>query len=137
MADLACVIPYRLTERGVELLLVTSRKKHNWIFPKGNVKGADTPRATAEKEAWEEAGVSGFLSEKRIGQYVRISRGERKIIAVYLMQVNKIEKNWPEKKTRDRKWTPLEEAAKLLENEPLLNLLPKVSEVVSRVAVAA
>lgn len=137
MADLACAIPYRLTENGPELLLVTSRKKRDWIFPKGNVDGADTPRVTAEKEAWEEAGVSGILSEKRVGQYVRPRGGERKIIAVYLMQVDKTEKDWPEKSIRNRKWVPLERAAKYLEREPLLNLLPKVADVLTREAVAA
>lgn len=137
MADLVCVIPYRLTDKGIELLLVTSRKRRDWIFPKGNVKGGITPRAAAEKEAWEEAGVRGHLSEKRVGQYVRASGGEKKLIVVYLMQVARIEQNWPEKRSRDRKWTPLEEAERLLEREPLLDLLPRVSEVLSREAVAA
>jgi len=137
MADLACAIPYRLTEKGVELLLVTSRKKRDWIFPKGNVEGEDSPRLAAEKEAWEEAGVSGILSEKRVGQYVRSRGGERKIIAVYLMQVEKTEKVWPEKSIRDRKWIPLDRAAKYLEREPLINLLPRVSEVLSRTAAVA
>ena len=41
------------------ILLVTSKDKEKWIFPKGSVKKKETPEQAAEREAKEESGVEG------------------------------------------------------------------------------
>ena len=58
----SAVIPYRLREGRVEILLITSRKGKRWVVPKGILEPELTPAESAAKEAREEAGVSGRIS---------------------------------------------------------------------------
>ena len=55
-------LPYRLKDdASVEVLLVTTRQTKRWIIPKGwPIKGL-TPAEAAAREAYEEAGVQGFV----------------------------------------------------------------------------
>ena len=53
----SAVIPYRISKKGLEILLITSLKKKNWIVPKGYIEFNLTPFESAKKEAYEEAGV--------------------------------------------------------------------------------
>ena len=63
-------LPYRVTKtRGIEYLLVTSRETGRWIIPKGWPIEGMKPAKTAAREAYEEAGVRGTVSDKAIGNY--------------------------------------------------------------------
>lgn len=63
-------LPWRTTEDGqVEILLITSRETGRWIIPKGwPIKGL-SPEASAPREAFEEAGVTGTPIEAELGHY--------------------------------------------------------------------
>ncbi len=50
------VIPYRIIEGKVEILLITTRKRQGWVIPKGGLCKGMSPHDSAAKEAWEEAG---------------------------------------------------------------------------------
>jgi 8-oxo-dGTP pyrophosphatase MutT (NUDIX family) len=50
-------LPYRMRDDDVEILLITTRKKHRWSVPKGWPIKHSTPQTTAKIEAYEEAGV--------------------------------------------------------------------------------
>jgi phosphohistidine phosphatase len=58
----SAVIAYRRRPRGVEVLLITSRKGTRWVLPKGVVEPGLSPATSAAKEALEEAGVRGTVN---------------------------------------------------------------------------
>jgi len=47
-----------------EVVLVTNRKGHSWILPKGNREKKRSDRLQAKREAFEEAGLEGSLHYK-------------------------------------------------------------------------
>jgi len=75
-------MPYRFDgEAGVEVLLVTSRETGRWIIPKGwPIKGfKPSDYETAAREAYEEAGVRGLVSERSLGHYLYEKRMEDRV----------------------------------------------------------
>src|SRR5690554_2758136 len=71
-------IPVRFTPEGqLEIMLITSRQTRRWIVPKGwPMKGLEG-HDTAAREAFEEAGVNGSISDRPIGSYVYAKRLKR------------------------------------------------------------
>lgn len=51
------IIPLRLHRNGWEVFLVQHQAGH-WAFPKGHVEEGETPLQTAERELYEETGLS-------------------------------------------------------------------------------
>ena len=64
---------YRMGKRGIEFLLVQSRGGR-WIFPKGGVECGLTQAQSAAVEAFEEAGVHGWMEEIPFTHYFRNPR---------------------------------------------------------------
>jgi 8-oxo-dGTP pyrophosphatase MutT (NUDIX family) len=64
-------LPYRMRDDDVEILLITTRKKHRWSVPKGWPIKHSTPQTTAKIEAYEEAGVRGDIGSKQIGRFTK------------------------------------------------------------------
>src|SRR5206468_3568604 len=55
-------IVFRGNDRGISILLVTSKKEDgHWIFPKGHIEPGESPEVAALRETSEEAGVDGEL----------------------------------------------------------------------------
>ena len=103
----AAAIPYRRNEKnGLEILLVTSRRKGRWVFPKGKIKRVMKPHLAAAQEAFEEAGVLGLIDSQAIGVYrqQKLSEGAEQVIAIraFPLLVNTQLQHWPEKGTRQR-----------------------------------
>jgi 8-oxo-dGTP pyrophosphatase MutT (NUDIX family) len=73
-------LPYRMRDDDVEILLITTRKKHRWSVPKGWPIKHSTPQTTAKIEAYEEAGVRGDIGSKQIGRFTK--RRRRKLQSV-------------------------------------------------------
>ena len=104
-------LPYRLMDDGsVEFLLVTSRRTKRWIIPKGwPIKGLG-PAATAEREAFEEAGVLGKISRRSVGsfQYLKqLKDGSRSVtcnVLVFPLRVDRELTAWPEADQRELCW---------------------------------
>lgn len=59
--EVAVAIPFRTnTSTGLkEICLVTSRKRQEWVLPKGGVEKGETSRIASVREMWEE-GESGY-----------------------------------------------------------------------------
>jgi 8-oxo-dGTP pyrophosphatase MutT (NUDIX family) len=142
-------LPYRLgDDASVEVLLVTSRGTKRWIIPKGwPIKGLKPPKAAA-REAYEEAGVRGRIAGRALGHYIYEKRLEDSVTAVpcqvevFPLSVKRQSKDWPEAKQRTTQWFPAAEAAALVENNQLHNLIlelgtPKVSRVKKQHSTAA
>jgi 8-oxo-dGTP pyrophosphatase MutT (NUDIX family) len=126
-------LPYRLDdEASVEVLLVTSRETKRWIIPKGwPIKGLKPPKAAA-REAYEEAGVRGHIAGRALGHYIYEKRLEDRVVAVlcqvevFPLLVKRQSKDWPESKQRTTRWFPAAEAAALVENDQLHNLIQEL-----------
>ncbi|WP_180275742.1 NUDIX hydrolase [Sphingobium sp. IP1] len=114
----AVAIPYRRTPDGLEILFVTSRKKKQWILPKGGVPRGMLPHNAAAREAMQEAGVLGaaqpepvadILVKKRSGQDMP---GAVRFIFFRIAVTTELA-YWPEDYFRERKWVSLERALKI------------------------
>jgi 8-oxo-dGTP pyrophosphatase MutT (NUDIX family) len=121
--DQASVVPYRLTDDGIEICLITTMKG-KWGLPKGIVDAGDTVTDTALKETWEEAGLRGELEGPPLGQFEDFKWGRPLNITAYLMRVTKVEEKWPEMTVRRRDWVSVKAARKRLaesKHRPMLD----------------
>ncbi len=74
----------------------------------------------ARREAFEEAGIEGKMGRQSIGSFVYDKRKKSgKVVTVevtvYAMEVTRLLDEWPEKGQRKRRWFPVAEAAKLVQ----------------------
>ena len=70
-------LPWRPSSRGIEIMLVTSRGTGRWVLPKGWPEKAETLSQAAEREAGEEAGITGGIARQPIGSSNTMSRRKR------------------------------------------------------------
>lgn len=124
----SAVVPYRLNENEIEVLLVTSIKKKKWILPKGYVEYSLTPFESAKKEAFEEAGITGSNETEEIGEFINGKNENKKLVRVYLMKVIEQMDDYPEKNLRKRKWFKLDEAINTVDSEGIKGILIKLKE---------
>lgn len=125
------VIPYRVVDQGIEVLLITSRGSGSWIVPKGVIEPELTAVDSACKEACEEAGVHGVPAPNPLGSYPHAKLDGTCEVTVYLLRVDSLADKWPECHVRRREWMPLEKAAAMVENPGLRELIQR-----ARVAIA-
>jgi len=119
----SAVIPYRLRDGRVEVALVTSRGGKRWIIPKGFVDDAESNRKAAEREAFEEAGLRGDVSQRRVGVYTYRKWGGVCVVHVFTMLVVETAERWPEDSLRSRRWFSLDSAARRLGDDHLRDML--------------
>ena len=130
----AGVIAYRIRRGEVQALFVTSRDAGRWIIPKGNVKPGSSPSKAAAQEAFEEAGVKGtIVSSTPLGVYTyakKLGSGEARsaTVEVFLLQVKKQVKKWPEKGERKLAWVSAKKAVELVEEPGVVPLLRGLTE---------
>jgi 8-oxo-dGTP pyrophosphatase MutT (NUDIX family) len=113
----------------IRILLVTTRGRGDWVIPKGWPIRGLTAAATAEREAFEEAGVIGsIVGDTPVGSYrYEKRRPARKLItcevSVFLLAVKRQLRKWPEKSQRDTRWFAPEDAAKVVTTAGLADVL--------------
>lgn len=120
------VIPYRRSERGVEVLLITSSYTRRWQFPKGMLEPGLSPRESAEQEAMEEAGALGIAHEEPLTRYTYRKQGVLPCtVTLFAMPVQKLlpDAEWEEVRFRERRWASLDEAAALISNKDIRRCL--------------
>ena len=109
---------YRVKKGKVRVLLITSRGSKRWIVPKGWPMEGKTPAASAAREAWEEAGVTGTAIDRCLGVYSYVKPISKSaapvIVMVYPVHVLQKHADWPDKGQRKRKWRSPQKAAKRL-----------------------
>lgn len=116
------VIPFRKNSGHLELLVISTRKKKKWIFPKGIIEQGLSPQKSAEKEALEEAGIKGDILPNSFGTYEVEKWGGICMISVYALNVKNTLDKW-EEDFRDRKWINADDVGKYLNNKDLLNIV--------------
>lgn len=102
-------LPWRPTENGVEVMLITSRDTGRWVLPKGWPEAGEMRWQAALREAGEEAGLIGTMSDQEIGRYIygkslKSGLEQRCEVHVFPLRVEKVESKWPEKGQRVRRW---------------------------------
>lgn len=119
---------YRIRRGKVQVLLITSRGSKRWIVPKGWPMNGRTPAASALREAWEEAGVTGKVSDTCLGAYtygkdIGQSDDLPCIAMLYPVAVTSLAKKYPESGQRRRRWVSRKKAARLVAEPELGRLL--------------
>jgi 8-oxo-dGTP pyrophosphatase MutT (NUDIX family) len=120
-------LPFRIAPRP-EILLVTSRETRRWVVPKGwPIEGRSLPEAAA-REAYEEAGLDGDMSPDAVGVYHYFKRKKSGAmvlcaVSVFPMAVREQRRKWPEKKQRLTRWFAYEEAAALVHEAELRDII--------------
>jgi ADP-ribose pyrophosphatase YjhB (NUDIX family) len=135
-------LPFRRGKAGIEVLLITTRKKKKWSVPKGWPIKAQTAQGTASVEAFEEAGVSGKVSAKQLGRFKnrKVRRGQEVTCDVRLfpLHVHVQRNHWPEKSERRRIWLPPSKAALLVQKPGLKRAIKKLhSQATKKAAVGS
>jgi 8-oxo-dGTP pyrophosphatase MutT (NUDIX family) len=121
-------LPFVPLNATVSVLLISSRRRQRWIVPKGwPVKRLSLPEAAA-REAAEEAGIVGVVHNEPIGSYLYRKEMEAGYtvpchVFVYPILVQQHSVDWPERGERMLKWCSLDEAAALVDDEQLAELL--------------
>jgi len=117
----------------VEVLLITSLNSKRWILPKGWPEPELGPAENAAREAFEEAGVMGTISDQPVGSYHYLK--ERKDgggipcrVEVFALEVTKQLDDWPEKGSRELAWLPLDQAAARVAEPSLRQMLKDFSK---------
>lgn len=126
------VIPFKYFNGELKILLITSRKKNKWIFPKGIVELEMTEEESAIDEAYEEAGIYGKIVGDKLGSYKVQKWGGTCTVKMYPFEVEKILESWPESYFRKRKWVSVEEAENLIKKKEVINMLQKLSELLNK-----
>jgi len=119
-----------MTETGVEVMLITSRRTRRWIVPKGWPEAGSEPSADAAREAQEEAGVIGEIAGKPLGAFHYLKErkhgdGTNCRVNLFPLKVTRQRRTWPEKTAREAKWFAYAEAAALVAEPELKRLILK------------
>lgn len=112
-----------------KILLITSRETKRWILPKGwPIDGLDASAAAAQ-EAWEEAGVKAAnIAPEPVGQFEYPKQMESGAVVscatqVFAIEVDHLEDEFPESDERTRKWVAPKEAASMVDEAGLQDIL--------------
>lgn len=119
---------YRRRKKNIEILLVKSLGRGNWILPKGWPMEDRSLAKAAATEAFEEAGAKGKIKKKPVGSYrYTKSRKNGELIQcealAYDMEVSDIKKNFPESDLRTARWFSKDEAAEAVAFKQLRKLI--------------
>jgi 8-oxo-dGTP pyrophosphatase MutT (NUDIX family) len=110
-------------------MLVTSRGTKRWVVPKGWTAAKLTPAQAAAQEAYEEAGIIGWLvGDEPIGSYRYRKRLTPTLtvlcdVEVFLIQVEQQLETWPEQKQRKTRWFTPADAASSVDEAGLADIL--------------
>jgi phosphohistidine phosphatase len=121
------VIPYRVVEGELKLLLISAGSKEKWAFPKGVIEPGLSPQLSAAKEAWEEAGLKGVVADQALGCYSREKWDGLCAIEVFPMAVTQmVDTHEWEESHRQRQWFSPKEAIAEVNNPALAKLIKQL-----------
>lgn len=121
------VLAYRNGAKGLEVVLVTSRRTGRWVLPKGSVDPGMTPEEAAAQEAFEEAGLVVAPGAPAIGAY-RLPKIRPPLIwtvevTLYPMPILEVHDNWLESDQRQRLFVTPEDAMIMLSDPEIAGLV--------------
>jgi 8-oxo-dGTP pyrophosphatase MutT (NUDIX family) len=112
----------------IEIMLITSRDTGRWLIPKGWPEPGLSPQDAAAREAQEEGGLVGRISDRAIGSFhyeKRLPDGSSVTckVDVFVLEVEQQLRAWPERDERSRRWFAWEEAAEVVQEPELQTLI--------------
>ncbi|MCX5568642.1 MULTISPECIES: NUDIX hydrolase [Kaistia] len=125
-------LPWRRNKHGeIRVLLVTSRERGRWLFPKGWLAPGRSAPDSAATEAFEEAGVVGDIHREALGSYsyAKILNDQSSvdcIVTMFPLRVRGTLLEWRERCERKRRWCHLSEAVEIVSDEGLGRLLREI-----------
>ena len=92
-----------------------------------------TDSEAARREAWEEAGLKGAISERSIGVYTYLKTFDSRaplhcVVKVFPMKVQSMLKEYPENAERRQKWFSPKKAARRVAEPELAALIRRFGE---------
>ncbi len=123
-------IPIRNHNNQVEVLIITSSSQKKWTFPKGIIEHGLAAEESAQKEAYEEAGVLGSVS-KKIGHYEYDKWNGTCQVEMFIMEDAKELNDWPED-FRKRKWVPVKSLTDYIKKDELKPIIDNLKQLVNR-----
>ncbi|MHC5726255.1 MAG: NUDIX hydrolase [Nostoc sp.] len=126
------VIPYRVNNGKIEILLITTRNFQHWVIPKGDIPNGMSSPDSAAKEAWEEAGVIGQVDANALGTYKYRKRGKSYCVKMYLLPVEMLSEDYPEASKRKRQWVEVPKAIRRVKFNSLKRILKGFFQVKSQ-----
>ena len=121
-------LPFRWSRNGaLRVMLVTTRGRKRWMVPKGWPIPGLAPHESAAREAFEEAGLVGWVHPEMIGSFrysKRLGSGRqvRCTVEVFPLHVDHQRPHWLEKGERETRWVSAKKAANLV-SEPDLKMI--------------
>lgn len=117
-----------VAEGELRVLLITSRETGRWIIPKGWPQKKRAPNVVAAREAFEEAGIEGRVAQQPliVYSYMKKLKSGQSVtcwVETYLLEVDRELDDWPEKFQRERRWMTPEEAASIVSDAGLVDVL--------------
>jgi len=142
--QLVAAVCFRIRGDAIEFLLVQTRRKQRWIFPKGSAEPGLTHAQAAALEASEEAGVHGRMEETSFTRYVRRKRGDSQpsaaktgrsaekdlVVNACLCEVARLSP--PQESDRNPTWFSVEKAKQRLRQDRAPNYGAELARVVDR-----
>jgi 8-oxo-dGTP pyrophosphatase MutT (NUDIX family) len=132
----AGALAFRRTKRHeTEILLISRRRTHKWGIPKGRLVPHLSFAENAAKEAFEESGVIGRITEHAVGVFRAKKRGDDSRLPlvieiwVYLLEVTDVLRKWPKKGKRQTRWVSCETAARHLREPVLAHLCHHLNQI--------
>lgn len=124
----------RESNGGPFILLISKKRSKKWGIPKGRVLPHLSFHENAAKEAYEEAGVIGYVSPSSVGMFRAKKRSANPLLEqiievwVYLLEVTETLPDWPEKGKRTTRWVSCEVAAQQLREPVLTHLCHRLAQ---------
>ena len=124
----SAVIPYYQESGQLSVVLVTTKKKQKWTLPKGIVEPRLSPPESARKEAFEEAGIEGYVDERLFDRFEYDKWGGTCSVQVFLMRVTRLLSSWPEGDERERQLFAPCQASERIGREEIKPVLARFCE---------
>lgn len=121
-------LPFKQEAGETLVMLVTSRETGRWVLPKGWAEKKLTGPQLAAKEAYEEAGIVGVATNNSIGSYhyakqLPAGRQLECLVKVFPLRVTGLLDTWPEAQQRRREWFTPAQAARIVNEAELVEML--------------
>lgn len=125
----AGAICLRFRQGRAEVLLIRGLKRGRWGIPKGGVEPGETTSQAAEREAFEEAGVSGRCEQSTLGSFEYRKTGKLLPcrVSVHLLEVCDTAQSFPEMHIRTSLWTDRDGAIELVAEDGLKRILSLIA----------
>lgn len=124
------MIPYRITQRGVEYLLLLQKGSRTWSFPKGHMEPYESERDTAIRELWEETRqTSHLLPGFRETLTYSLGHRRRKTIVLFLGEVRH-RSQLQRSEILEGRFVSRETALRLLRHTPYERILDHAEQVI-------